>query len=133
MNTIDLIKKHEGLRFKPYQCSEGHWTVGYGTNLETREITLGEAENWLKEEILKVDALLRHNFPWLWCQTRNRKDALINMTYQMGFQGVCKFKKMITAFEKGDYEEAAKQALDSKYAKQTPSRANEIAEMIRNG
>ncbi|HOE90389.1 MAG TPA: lysozyme, partial [Candidatus Cloacimonadota bacterium] len=31
-----MLKKHEGLVLKPYKCSAGKLTIGYGRNLEAR-------------------------------------------------------------------------------------------------
>ena len=55
------------------------------------------------------------------------------MAYQMGVDGLFKFKKMIAALGKGDWNEAAHQALDSRWAKQTPARAERHAAVIANG
>ena len=55
------------------------------------------------------------------------------MAYQIGVNGLLKFKKMISAIEFGDWEEAERQALDSKWAKQTPARAHRHAKVIRTG
>ena len=55
------------------------------------------------------------------------------MAYQMGVTGLSKFKNMLTAVELGDFDEAANQALDSRWARQTPERATRHAEMLRVG
>jgi lysozyme len=44
-----------------------------------------------------------------------------------------KFKKMLIAFERGEYNEAADEALDSRWAVQVGSRAQRDAKMIREG
>ena len=55
------------------------------------------------------------------------------MVYQMGEKGVSKFKKMFKALrqEPKDYEEAADQMMDSRWAKQTYSRARSLSESMR--
>jgi lysozyme len=55
------------------------------------------------------------------------------MMYQMGEQGLFEFRRMWTALDKLDFELAAQEALDSVWAKQTPDRAERIAEVIRTG
>ena len=50
----------------------------------------------------------------------------------MGLGTVAKFKLSMKAFENKDWEEAANQMLDSKWAKQTPNRAKELADIVRN-
>ena len=49
------------------------------------------------------------------------------MVYQMGTTGVSNFKNTLTAIQSGDYKLAAVEMLDSKWAKQTPDRAAEMA------
>ena len=60
------------------------------------------------------------------------KEVIIEMVFQLGKTGVSKFKKMWTAFGNNDYNEAANQMLDSKWAKQTPSRAKDLSDVIKN-
>ena len=40
--------------------------------------------------------------------------------------------KMLIVFQKQDYKVAAIEFLDSKWAKQVPNRAHELAEIMRN-
>ena len=62
-----------------------------------------------------------------------RKLAILNMCYQMGVRGVHGFINMWAALKTGDYEEAAREALDSVWYTQTPTRARRVAEVIRTG
>jgi lysozyme len=55
------------------------------------------------------------------------------MAYQLGLTGLMKFKRFITAYDNRNYEEAAKEMLDSLWAKQTPNRASELAEQMETG
>lgn len=48
------IKKHEGLKLKPYQCSNNKLSIGYGRNLEDNGITLQEAEKLLETDLLNI-------------------------------------------------------------------------------
>ena len=59
-----------------------------------------------------------------------RQDALQSMIYQLGVKGVLNFKNMWKALKAEDYEKAAKEAMDSKWARQTPNRAQRHAYMI---
>ena len=43
MNLTDRVKMHEGLRLKPYRCTSGKLTIGYGRNIEDNGITEAEA------------------------------------------------------------------------------------------
>jgi len=51
----------------------------------------------------------------------------------LGLSRLLKFKRMIAALEREDYTNAAKEALDSRWAEQVGNRAKDIAVMIRVG
>lgn len=131
--AADLIKNNEGLRLKPYRCTANKITIGYGRNLEDKGITEFEA-NWLLEFDLEQSAQdLRKNFPFFKSLTDARKAVLIDMRHQLGGKGFRSFKRMLAAVARGDYSDAAHELLDSKYAIQTPARAENNAHILRTG
>jgi lysozyme len=139
------LEFHEGFRAKKYMCSEGRWTIGIGHNLEAREFTpeekkaLGDWENGITHNGALM--LLRNDvenclkdlkqFPFWKELDDDRQYALLDMCFQLGFKGLKKFKSMLKAFENGDFVTASKECLNSKYRKQTPTRAKRIAVLIR--
>lgn len=129
---LEQLKSDEGLRLKPYKCTEGYDTIGYGRNLETNGISENEAETMLMNDICRVMESL-NNQGLLIDHTKPRQDVLINMAFQLGVSGLLKFKKMIRALDDRNYSEAAKQMLDSRWATQTPNRANRLAKQMRSG
>ena len=129
---IEQIKLHEGLRLKPYKCTEGFITIGYGRNLITNGITENEAEQMLLADLAKIESslegkrlLIGHNSA--------RKAVIINMAYQLGVTGLLSFKRMLKAFIENDYETASKEMLNSKWSIQTPNRASELSDQMRTG
>lgn len=130
--VIQDLKRDEGFRSKSYKDTVGKLTIGYGRNLDDVGISKKEAGELLRIDVTDAIDLL-WNFYWYDGLTTNRKRALINMMYNLGFTKFGKFKKMIVAFEAEDYSLAAIEALDSKWAKQVGSRANRIADLIRQG
>ena len=54
-----------------------------------------------------------------------------HMAYQMGLEGVLNFKKMWAAIEVDDYVTAAAEMINSRWAMQTPARANRLADRMR--
>lgn len=130
---IEQIKLHEGLRLKPYKCSEGFLTIGYGRNIQTRGISPDEAEEMLLNDVSDVEeSLARHSLLGRE-HSDPRKAVLINMAFQLGINGLFKFKKTLEAYRHCEYELAAKEMLDSLWAKQTPSRANALSEQMNTG
>ncbi|GBL02944.1 glycoside hydrolase family protein [Glaciecola sp. KUL10] len=131
-NLIEQVKLHEGLRLKPYKCTANRLTIGYGRNLDDKGISVQEAEEMLLADLAEVEqSLIKHNF-------FNRLDevrqaVLINMAFNLGVIGLLRFKNMITALITRDYETAANEMLDSKWAKQVNMRAIMLAEQMRTG
>ncbi len=62
------------------------------------------------------------------------KILIIEMVFQLGGNGVSKFPKMWQALQQDppDYAEASVQMLDSRWAKQTPNRAQEMADHMKH-
>ena len=60
------------------------------------------------------------------------QEVILNMCYQLGVTGTSKFRKAISALQEGDWEDAANEMLDSLWARQTPNRAKELSDIIRN-
>ena len=116
MNLIEHIKEEEGFRGYPYDDTLGFPTIGYGTKLP---LTEHESLLILEYRLASMQKELIKNLPDFSAQAEVW-DVLYGMTYQMGVRGVLNFKKMIVALRARDYREAARQMLDSKWAKQTP-------------
>jgi lysozyme len=72
--------------------------------------------------------------PLLMCSIDSvRADVLVNMAFNMGVNGLLKFKKMIAAIDDRNYDEAAIEMLNSRWAVQVGKRANELSKQMRTG
>lgn len=133
---VAQIKRHEGLVLHAYNDSLGYLTIGYGRLIDKAKhggISEAEAEYLLQNDVSIVLAALHRNIPFFDSLCVARQAVLVNMAFQMGIQGVQKFKKTLSLVEMGLYDEAADNMLKSLWAKQTPNRANEMAEQMRTG
>ena len=129
----EQLNRHEGLRLKPYKCTAGKLTIGYGRNIEDCGITEGEATAMLRSDIAKCERQVVQNIKMRPDINNARYDVLVNMVFNMGITGVSRFKKMLKAVKQGRYSLAAVEMLNSKWAKQVPSRANELANQMLTG
>lgn len=127
-----MLRRHEGLRLKPYECTQGYQTIGYGRNLDSKGITRNEAEAMLTHDIQEARDDLANLEYWGVLSSR-RKAALIDMRFCVGPKGFRDFKRMHRALCEGDYEKAANEMLDSVFARQVGLRASELADMVRVG
>ena len=59
------------------------------------------------------------------------EELLIEMVFQLGKNGVSKFKNMWKALAEKNYIGASYEMLDSRWAKQTPNRAKAMAKTIK--
>ncbi len=141
----DLIKRHEELRLEVYDDANGnkikpgvtvvgHPTIGYGRALDVDGISVVEADlllshgiNTALDNCTKIYGLAFNSF------SINRRAALIDMCYNLGENGLREFVNMNAAIMKGDWIEAARQALLSKWARQVGERASNDADLLRMG
>jgi len=128
------LKYFRNGKFYPYADSLGFSTVGYGHLIQRGEdfstgITESEADQLLSRDLAKVHVQVKTLglvLPDDW------NDFITIMTFQLGIQGVKKFRKMLTALEIKNYSEAVKQAKDSLWYKQTPNRVNAMIAVLKN-
>ena len=131
---MQRIKEHEGYRLDPYHCTEGFLTGGYGHKILQGEEVPTTKEGW--------DNLFEKDFNKAWDSMERlcaehcldipnkAKGILCEMIFQMGFAGVSKFKMMIAALQQNNFVEAGRQMLDSRWAKQTPNRAQALSKQM---
>lgn len=125
------VASDEGFMPIPYRCTAGKLSIGYGTNIQDG-ITKDEALLLMRHRLGKVVAALESRLPFWAKLTDDRRRVLANMGYQLGVGGLMGFKRMLAALERGDYEAAAREMLDSKWARQdSPGRARRLAERMR--
>jgi lysozyme len=130
---IQLLKKHEGLRLKPYKDSVGKLTIGVGRNLSDVGIFEEEAEMMLMNDIDRCIDDLDYHIPWWDSIDEIRQMVLVDMCFNLGIFGLLGFKNTLESIKFGNYEKASQQMLDSKWAIQVGNRAKELSEMMRGG
>ena len=128
----ELLKRQEGLRLHPYR-DNGNLSIGFGRNLTSLGITEAEAEMLLDADIERVEEEMSA-YDYFSDLSVERKAAVMSLGYNLGATRYALFINHHSAMAKGDFEEAAVNIYpDSLYAKQVPSRAKELAEIIRTG
>lgn len=151
VDTNEMIQRfvlHEGCVLQPYKCPAGCWTIGVGRNIEANPLTEEEkrvcgdymhgitknaAYYLLRNDIERVKKECQKNIPFFNKLDKERRWALLDMCFNLGINGLMKFKRMLGSIGVGNYDLAAEQCLQSKYAKQTGKRAQRVAKTIRTG
>ena len=132
---IEMLRLHEGVKTHVYTDHLGYETIGVGRCIR-KNVGLGlsddEINYLLSNDVSRVTAELGR-FKWFPELNEARRDAMINLCFQLGLTKLLKFKNFLASMQEGDYEAASTHLLDSLYARQTPARADEVAEIIVSG
>jgi len=150
---VEKIAQHEGLVLEPYKDSLGISTIGIGRNLEGRGIddyelmhmnktldeivsnglTKEEAYYLCNNDIDIVEQELVKQKPLVMELDEARQMCLVDMGFNLGIPRLMKFKKMWEAIERQDFEWAAAEMLNSRWAKQVGKRADNLSKIMEHG
>lgn len=130
---ITDLKRDEGCVLHSYRDSLGIWTIGYGHAHVAPGLTWtqSQADAALVSDVTKIATELIAHLPWITSLSQVRQDALFNMAFNLGVDGVLGFHNTLSFIQHGDYNRAADNMLQSLWARQVHQRANRLAEMIR--
>lgn len=130
-----MTKDFEGLRLKPYKCTAGKLTIGYGRNLDDVGISKIEADMLFERDFAQAESevrrLLKANNIDADNLIEQRFYVLTDMMFNLGYNRLAKFKKLLYALKKGLYDDAANEMLDSLWAAQVGNRATKLATLMR--
>lgn len=132
------LRGDEAVRACVYPDSKGLWTIGVGRLVDSRKSGAGlrphEISFLLQNDIDdRIDALTRA-LPWFQNLDDARKGVLLNMSFQMGVEGLLGFTNTLALVKDGKYENAAFAMLQSKWAREdSPARAKRLSDQMRTG
>ncbi len=142
----NLLIDDEGMRQFPYlDCCGNYWrkcvcqekgklTIGVGRNLDDVGLSENESIGLELNDIQRVTVCLdRAFFPWFQKLTSARRVVLVAMAFNLGIEGLKKFKKMLICLESGDFASAAKEMTLSQWASQVKGRAIRLAVIMKTG
>ena len=137
------VKESEGCRLAAYRCTAGALTIGYGHNCDALpvkgvsepgdRISQAGAEALLESDLSAAVWAVRRKFPWVTDLTPARQAVLYDMAFNMGIAGLSTFVNTLRMVKDGDYANAARNMLLSKWARQVGGRANRLAGQMENG
>jgi lysozyme len=130
---IEQLKRHEGFRSKPYKCSAGKLTIGYGRNLDDVGINQSEALELLRQDVARARKDVLKHISGADLLDDVRLNVLINMCFNLGIYKLLLFRKTLRAVQDFDFDKAAEEMLNSVWANQVGVRATELAEQMRTG
>lgn len=128
----EYVQGHEGLSLMPYYCTAHKLSIGIGRNLEDRGISKEEALYLFGNDLRLAISDLHKTFGE---DMKSFPDpmvlAFIDMMFQLGMVRFGGFKKMIKYSVAGNWKEAARELMDSKYAREDcPDRAKQNRDLL---
>ena len=138
------IKHNEHYRQLPYRLKyddatgktiqEKFQTVGYGHKIIPGETLPTDKEGFEKLFVSDFDIAVKgvETFDLPPSLPSAVYGVVVEMAYQMGTEGTRKFKKTLNYMRMGDFDNASVEMLDSDWATQTPHRAYELSEIVKN-
>lgn len=125
-----MLERHEGCRSTLYIDSLGIETIGIGHNLR-KPLSRRAIEMIFEDDMNDARNDCLHAFPFFLELTEARQGVLLNMCFNLGLPRLLLFRNFLQAVELGDYETAADEMLDSRWAEQVKGRALELANLMR--
>ena len=127
--VIEIIRHHEGVRVKPYQCPALLWTVGVGHVIDpnhikvpiaerkalpipdgwNRTLSMGEVDEILAQDLQRFESGVRRLCPD--GLTPGRFGALVSFAFNVGL-GNLQRSTLRMKHNRGEYEDAAEAFLD---------------------
>ena len=132
---LEMLKRHEGVRSHVYLCSAGYETIGVGRNISKSGMGLSddEVDYLLENDIVRVIKELSSEYTWFKDLDDVRKDAIIDISFNLGATKLRKFVMALDAMERADYTTASEEFLDSDWSRTVKGRSVELASMIATG
>ena len=131
---MQMTKSFEGLRLKPYRCTAGKLTIGYGRNLDDVGITQEEADMLFEHDynnaITNLKTLLVSNNIKIEDVSQNAIFALTDMMFNLGYSRMSQFKNLLSELKKGSYEGVAREMKNSKWATQVGNRSKKLIYLV---
>ena len=128
---IERLKVSEGFRESVYKDILGIDTIGYGFAIKDLVLSEKISDMILKEKVEALIGRIENTFDWFVEMPPEVQSVIVECCYQLGLYGFSKFKKTIAHLKEKEFKQAADEMLDSRWAKQTPNRANMLAQIVR--
>lgn len=138
------LKQDEGYKLVTYYDTEGILSGGIGRNLEDEphppyvrphmKIPPEIVDQWFEKDLQDALHDAEKYLPWYQDHGVVRRDALLNLLFNMGWGRLSGFVNTLNYWKRGDFEAAARGLTNSLWARQVQaSRSSRIIKMVREG
>lgn len=133
-DAMQMTKDFEGYSPHLYRCPAGYLTIGYGRNIEQRGVSKEEAEfmfqNDYNNAIKDLRIIAVENQIDLTKVPQDTLFALTDMCYNLGYQRLSKFKKLLYELKNGSYEGVVREMQNSKWYTQVGNRSQRLVDIV---
>tara|TARA_R100000005_G_scaffold13364_1_gene5356 strand:- start:3259 stop:3702 length:444 start_codon:yes stop_codon:yes gene_type:complete len=140
---LEELMLDEGVIHEIYNDHLGYPTFGVGHLITEKDEEHGKplgtpvseerVAECLNADVDIVCAELDKNMEWWRGLNDTRQRVMANMCFNLGYPRLSKFKKFLAAVQEEDWETAAVEMMDSKWATQVGDRAVRLREKMLNG
>ncbi|MDB0024148.1 lysozyme [bacterium] len=151
---LDMLIRDEGLELKVYKDTLGIDTIGAGRNLRDRPLTVAQLQHlglsdmqdlydngitlYGARYILRIDVDIAERelitaHSCVEFLNAPRQMVCVNMAFNLGVPRLKLFINMWSAIHRKDYDRAAVEMLDSRWAEQVKGRATRLSDIMRTG
>lgn len=125
-----------------YRCAAQKLTIGYGHNLDANPVpgigedstlTEDQARMLLHKDLAKVEREVETALPWVRDLDAARHAVLVNMAFNMGIRGLLSFNRTLESVKRGEYRDAARRMVASKWVRQVKGRATRLIRQMETG
>ena len=141
-NLREQLKIDEGVKYEVYDDHLGYKTFGighlvvagdqeYGASVGT-PVSEERVNAVFDEDVQKYIDESKKVFPNLDDLPEEAQQVIVNMCFNMGAPRLSKFKKFIAGVNASDWDTAAVEMMDSRWANQVGVRAERLRDRIKN-
>ncbi len=137
----EQLKIDEGVKYEIYLDHLGYPTFGIGHLITSKDPEYGlspghKISEERVNEVFDQDVAIyvkeaKKVFPNIDDLPAEAQEVIVNMTFNMGAPRLSKFKKFIAGVNAGDWNTAAVEMMDSRWAKQVGNRAIRLRDRIQ--
>jgi lysozyme len=124
------LTRDEGVRRVVYADRGGVPTIGIGHNLRARPLSDRAIRAIFEDDVAATAGELFARLPWVAALSEPRRGAFLNLAFNLGVGGLLGFPRLLVAAQGGRWDDAARELLDSAYARQVGERAVRLAQQL---
>ena len=138
---VPVLIQDEGVKYEIYLDHLGYPTFGIGHLITKDDREYGQDVGTPVSEVRVMEAFSEdmdsclsdaERLCDLYSHPLDVRIVVASMVFQMGLTRVYKFKRFLANLNNSDYDAAAAEMLDSRWARQTPNRVSRLVRRMKN-